>query len=255
MNGDGCNDFRESAGAHGASPEIETPNGTGAASSNSAHGQRAGERRGMARRPFLIAGASAMAFGASALSYRRIIGANDRIYLGLVGAGRRGRELASVVAGIKDEYNVEMAAICDLWKVNRELGVETARQVYARPPLASTDIEDLAASSEIDAVIIATADFQHAPMIKLFAEAGKDIYSEKPMATEIEDARAARNAVRSRDLVVQMGTQHRSEAYQNAVKETIRRGDLGEVSKVEIVWNYHGPRWRGRPEVNEIREE
>ena len=54
---------------------------------------------------------------------------------------------------------------------------------------------------------------------------------------------------------MQVGTQHRSEPYQIAVRDLIRTGVLGDVSKYEIVWNYHGPRWRGRPEVKQIREE
>jgi len=71
----------------------------------------------------------------------------------------------------------------------------------------------------------------------------------------LEEAKAARDAVRSRKLVVQIGTQHRSEPYQIAARELVAKGELGQVSKVEIVWNYHGPRWRGRPEVKQIREE
>jgi len=61
--------------------------------------------------------------------------------------------------------------------------------------------------------------------------------------------------VAARNLIVQIGTQHRSEPYQIAVRDLIRSGVLGEVSKYEIEWNYHGPRWRGRPEVKMIREQ
>jgi predicted dehydrogenase len=208
---------------------------------------------GIGRRSFLIAGAAVI--GTSALSYGRIIGSNERISIGLVGAGRRGRELASVAAGLKASYNAEMTAICDLWKVNRERATQTANQVYGRPPRSLTQMEDLLGLQDVDAVIIATADHQHAPMLKLVAEAGKDAYCEKPMANVLEEAKAARDAVRSRSLIVQIGTQHRSEPYQNAAKELVRRGELGDVSKVEMVWNYHGPRWRGREEVSQIREE
>jgi len=70
------------------------------------------------RRTFLKAGA--VAIGTSAVSYSRIIGANDRISLGLTGMGRRGQEVASVVAGLKHSHNVEVTAVCDLWSVNRE---------------------------------------------------------------------------------------------------------------------------------------
>jgi predicted dehydrogenase len=204
------------------------------------------------RRSFLIAGA---AIGTSALSYGRIIGANDRISLGHIGVGRRGRELASVVADQKRSHNVEMTAVCDLWSVNRDRAAKAAEQAYGREPRSFTYFEDLLAQKDVDAVIISTADFQHAPMLKLVAEAGKDAYCEKPMANVLEEAKAARDAVRSRNLVVQIGTQHRSEPYQIAAKESIAGGALGDVSKVEIVWNYRGPRWRGRHEVSQIREQ
>ncbi len=65
----------------------------------------------MSRRSLLLAGAAAL--GTPALSYGRIMGANDRILLGHVGVGNRGRELASVAASLKDSHNVEMAAVCD----------------------------------------------------------------------------------------------------------------------------------------------
>ena len=204
------------------------------------------------RRSFVIAGAAAI--GTSALSYSRIAGANDRISLGHIGVGNRGRELASVVADLRRSHKVEMTAVCDLWKVNRERAAKTAEHVYERAPRSFPYLEDLLACKDVDALIISTPDFQHAPMLKLAAEAGKDAYCEKPMANVLEEAKAARDAVRSRKLVVQIGTQHRSEPYQIAAKESIAGGALGDVSKVEIVWNYHGPRWRGRPEVKQIRE-
>jgi len=235
---------------------ISTPRHPGsgdlcAAPAEGAHDNDHGE--GMERRSFLLAGAAAI--GTSALSYGRIIGANDRISLGHVGVGRRGRELASVVASLKNSHNLEMTGVCDLWKVNRERAANAAAQVYGRAPRSFPYIEDLVALQDLDAVIISTADFQHAPMLRVVAEAGKDAYCEKPMANVLEEAKASRDAVRSRGLVVQIGTQHRSEPYQIAARESIARGTLGDVSKVEIVWNYHGPRWRGRPEVDQIREE
>jgi predicted dehydrogenase len=172
-----------------------------------------------------------------------------------VGIGARGRELASVVAGLKDRHNVEMTAVCDLWSVNRERAVKAAASAYGREPRSFQYMEDLLAPRDVDAVIISTADFQHAPLLRLAAEASKDAYCEKPMGNVLEETKAARDAVRTRNLIVQIGTQHRSEAYQNAARERVVAGTLGEVSKVEFVWNYHGPRWRGRPEVKQIREE
>jgi predicted dehydrogenase len=191
----------------------------------------------------------------SAFSYARIPGANDRISVGHIGIGNRGRELASVLAELKTRHNVEMTAVCDLWKVNRDRATKTAAAEYGRGPRSFQYVEDLLSLKDVDAVIVSTADFQHAPHLRMAAEAGKDAYVEKPMGNVLEEAKAARDAVRQRKLVVQVGTQHRSEPYQSAAKECITRGELGQVSKVEIVWNYNGPRWRGRPEVKQIHEE
>jgi predicted dehydrogenase len=86
-------------------------------------------------------------------------------------------------------------------------------------------------------------------------EAEKDAYVEKPMGNVLEEVKTARDAVAKSGQIVQVGTQHRSEPYPKAAYELIQTGVLGDVSKVEIVWNYHGPRWRGRPETKLIREQ
>jgi predicted dehydrogenase len=205
------------------------------------------------RRNFLTGTSSLL--GTTAISYGRIAGANNRISLGHIGVGRRGRELASVAAGLKDSHKVEMTAVCDLWKVNRERAAKDSTDAYSRAPRSFQYHEELLALKDVDAVIISTADFQHAPLLRQTAEAGKDAYCEKPMANVLDEAKAARDAVRARNLIVQIGTQHRSEPYQIAAKQCIATGALGQISKVEIVWNYRGPRWRGRSEVKQIREE
>jgi predicted dehydrogenase len=210
------------------------------------------------RRTFLnrTAGAvTATVLSSSAFSYSRIKGANDRILLGHVGIGDRGSELEWIVSQLKDKHNVELAAVCDLWKANRDKAAARAEKVYGRAPRSFQYMEQLLAQKDIDAVIISTADFQHAPHLRMVAEAGKDAYCEKPMANNLEEAKAARDAVLARHLIVQIGSQHRSEPYQIATKRLIDTGALGDVSKIEIVWNYHGPRWRGRPEVAQIRED
>ena len=79
-----------------------------------------------------------------------------------------------------------------------------------------------------DAVLIATGDLQHAPILKLVAEAGKDAYCEKPMANDLDEAKAAHDAVLAKNLMVQIGTQHRSEPYQIAVR------DLSRMRRAEI---------------------
>ncbi|MBZ5669378.1 MAG: Gfo/Idh/MocA family oxidoreductase [Acidobacteriia bacterium] len=210
------------------------------------------------RRSFLNCSARALgaaSVASAAVSYSRILGANDRISLGHIGIGNRGSELDDIVAQLKDKHNVEMTAVCDLWKVNREKAAARAEKTYGRAPRSFQYLEDLLALKDVDAVLISTPEHSHSPVLKLTAESGKDAYVEKPMGNVLEEAKAARDAVLARKLIVQVGTQHRSELYPRAAHDLVRKGVLGEVSKVEIEWNFHGPRWRGRPEVKLIREE
>src|SRR5580704_2032523 len=211
------------------------------------------------RRNFVGQASSLVGLGAAiqstALSYSRIIGANDRISVGHIGIGNRGSELAGMAAKLKDKYNFELTAVCDLWSVNRDRAADRGEKNYGRRPRTFQYMEKMLELHDVDAVFISTADFQHAPHLKTVLEAGKDVYCEKPMATDLADAKAARDAFLKTDRIVQIGSQHRSEPYQRETKKVIDSGALGEITKIELVWNYHGPRWRGRDEVKQIREQ
>lgn len=214
--------------------------------------------RKLDRRSFLGAAGAVVAgsaLTASAKSYARILGANDRIALGHIGVGNRGTELHAMVSRLKDKHNVETVAVCDLWKDNRERAAAATERFYGRAPRAFQYLEDLLALKDVDAVVIATPEHSHSPVLKAAADAGKHAYCEKPMGNVLAEVKAARDAVKAQNLVVQIGTQHRSEPYQRAAREVLRSGVLGDVSKYEIVWNYNGPRWRGRPQVKQIREQ
>jgi predicted dehydrogenase len=212
----------------------------------------------MDRKAFLTKSAVLLAGGAalanSALSYSRIAGANDRISLCHIGNGSRGEELDVIASQLKTSHNVEMTTVCDLWRVNREKAIATNAKYYGRTPRGFQYFEDVLALKDVDAVIISTPEHSHSPILKMAVEAGKDAYVEKPMGNVLAEAKAARDAVTKSGRIVQVGTQHRSEPYPRAAYELIQTGVLGDVSKVEIVWNYHGPRWRGRPESKLIRE-
>jgi predicted dehydrogenase len=201
----------------------------------------------------MAAGAAAMR--TNALSYSRIAGSNDRISLGHIGVGNRGTELDWIASRLKDQQRVEMTAVCDLWTLNCEKAVANNTKYYGRAPRAFKYPEELLALKDVDSVLISTPEHSHSPLLKMTADAGKDAYCEKPMGNELEEAKAARDAVLRGNRIAQIGTQHRSEPYPQAAHDLIQTGVLGEVSKVEVVWNYHGPRWRGRPEVKRIREQ
>lgn len=213
----------------------------------------------LSRRDFLEKSAAAIAgsmmLPRTARSYENVVGANDRISLGHIGIGNRGRDLDEIASKLKSSHNVEMTAVCDLWKVNREKAVSTNTGYYGRSPRAVQHVEELLSMKDLDGVLISTPEHSHSPILKMTAEAGRDAYVEKPMGNVLSEAKVARDAVLQAKTIVQVGTQHRSEPYQIAAHDVARSGSLGDISKVEIVWNYHGPRWRGRPEVKLIREE
>src|SRR5215475_8833495 len=150
------------------------------------------------RREFLERSAAVLAAGAvtgTALSYSRIPGANDRISLAHVGIGNRGRDLDLIASKLKSSHNVEMTAVCDLWKVNREKTVATNTGYYGRAPRAAQNIDELLGLKDVDAVLISTPEHAHSPILKMVAEAGKDGYCEKPMGNVLEEVKAARDAV------------------------------------------------------------
>ncbi|HUE43277.1 MAG TPA: Gfo/Idh/MocA family oxidoreductase [Candidatus Sulfotelmatobacter sp.] len=211
-------------------------------------------RREFLQKSALLATATA-AVSSSALSYSRIAGSNDRISLGHIGIGNRGSELDRMVAQLSQSKNVQMTAVCDLWTVNRERAVAANQKAYGTAPRALLVPEKLLEIQELDAVIISTPEHSHSPLLKMAIDAGKDVYSEKPMGNVLSEVKAARDAAVKSRQIVQIGTQHRSEPYQLATREFIRTGALGDVTKYEIEWNYHGPRWRGRPEVQQIHEQ
>jgi predicted dehydrogenase len=167
------------------------------------------------RREFLQKGAAvaagSTALNTTALSYSRIAGANERISLGHIGIGNRGGELDGIVALLKDTKNVEVSAVCDLWTHNLERAVAANQKYYGKAPRALKHPQELLALKDVDAVMISTPEHSHSPILKLTAEAGKDAYCEKPMGNVLEEVRAARDAVLARNLITQIGTQHRNE--------------------------------------------
>src|SRR6202140_3403131 len=206
----------------------------------------------LGKAPAVIAGS--VVLPSPALSYGNIVGANERISLGHIGIGSRGGDLDLIASKLKDSHRVEMIAVCDLWKVNREKAAATNAGYYGRAPRAVQHLEELLAIKDVDGLLSSTPEHSHSPILKMAAEAGKDAYVEKPMGNVLTEAKAAREAVLRAKTIVQVGTQHRSEPYPGAAQKVARSGALGQVSKVEVVWNYHGPRGRGGPDVRPFRE-
>jgi len=131
----------------------------------------------MDRRAFLNKSAALVAGGAtlgsSAASYARIMGANERISLGHIGIGSRGKELDKIAALLHKDYNAEMTGVCDLWSVNRGAARAANAEHYGRAPRTYGTPEDILGQKDIDAIFISTPEHSHSPLLKLVAEAGK----------------------------------------------------------------------------------
>ena len=143
----------------------------------------------------------------------------------------------------KDE-NVELAAVCDIWNQARAKGADRLREWTGQTPITCQTVGELVARDDIDAVVIATADFQHAHHGKLVIEAGKHAYIEKPFGCDFDQIRSARKVIEKSDRVVQIGTQRRSHGVPWAAREFVRTGGLGKVSYVEISQPLFQQRWR-----------
>ncbi len=207
-----------------------------------------GEKEGIDRRTFLRGtGSMLVAGGVDASSYARILGANDRIRLGQLGCGDRSQGHVHMVQLAAKQTRVETVAVCDLWSMARERRAAQVKEVFGIEPRSYQYSEEMLARDDIDGVMIATGDFQHAKLCTAVVQAGKDCYVEKPFANVLTEAKEARAAVKASKQVVQMGTQHRSQPYPLAVRDIIRSGKIGKIVHIEQEWNVNEERWRFVP--------
>jgi len=209
------------------------------------------------RRTFLKFTGAGLALNSSAASYARILGANDRVRVGLCGFSERFRDaLLPAYHQHAAELNFEFAGLSDIWKMRREEGVAHVKKVTGNDVTPARNNTELLGRKDIDAVFVATSDFQHAQHGVAAVRAGKDAYIEKPLANTMSDAKDIRAAVKETGRIVQIGTQRRSaENYQRA-KEFIGSGEFGDIVAVEMTWDVNQPgRWRRPSLVEKLREE
>ena len=206
-------------------------------------------KRQIRRREFLKVAAAAAA-SMPAARYAKILGANDRVRVGIVGFSDRFRQAHLPAYGkLGKELNFEIVAVSDIWSRRRDEGLAEIEKVMGTKPRPFRNNEEMYAARATDAVVISTADFQHAYHGVEAMHAGQDAYIEKPLAHRIEDATAIRDAVRQSDRVVQIGTQRRSAANYQMANEYIRSGKFGDIVMAEMTWNVNQPgRWR-RPQL------
>jgi predicted dehydrogenase len=215
----------------------------------------------MPRREFLktaAGGVAGMALsGLPAASYARILGANERVRVGVVGFSDRFRQaLLPAFGKVGKELGFEIVAVSDIWSRRRDEGVAEIERVTGARPRPFRNNEEMYEARATDAVMISTADFQHAYHGVEAMRAGQDAYIEKPLAHTMADAIAIRDAVKQSDRIVQIGTQRRSAANYRMANEYLRSGKFGEIVMAEMTWNVNQPgRWRRPQLVAALKEE
>jgi predicted dehydrogenase len=192
----------------------------------------------------------------SAQSYKRIIGANDRVRVGVVGFSDRHR--SSHLPSFMNHYkalNFDVVAVSDIWNRRREEGAAIWKEKMGHDDISCRNNEEMYEKKLIDAVFISTADFQHANHAIEAVKVGCDAYCEKPFAETMEDNRNALKAIKATDRIVQIGSQRRSGVNYHAAADFIQSGKFGPITMVELTWNVNQPgRWR-RPELLPLLKE
>ncbi|HUQ91044.1 MAG TPA: Gfo/Idh/MocA family oxidoreductase [Bryobacteraceae bacterium] len=172
----------------------------------------------------------------------RVIGANDKINIGLIGAGGRGTYVASEFAklGAKDG-SCQIVAVCDVYEKRKRANAERHNVK------GYLDYREVINRDDVDAVIIATPDHWHAPIAIAAMDKGKDVYLEKPMCHTIEQAHQLVNTVRETKRVLQVGSQTTSGDQWAQAKKAIADGMVGKMimsqgsyhrNSIEGEWNW-----------------
>jgi predicted dehydrogenase len=176
----------------------------------------------------------------TAASYSRVMGANDKISLGVIGCGGRG---LGVMGIFQKNPAIQVRAVCDVYGVQ----IDKARQ--RAPDAASfTDHRKLLEAQNVDAVLIGTPDHWHAPIAIDALNAGKDVYIEKPLTLTIEEGPRIVKAARVNNRVCQVGMQQRSGPhYIQARDEYVRAGKLGKITLARTWWHGNGAHLRKAP--------
>jgi predicted dehydrogenase len=194
----------------------------------------------MNRRNFLQSSA-ALATTAAIPSFARAsvtksVSANDTINAALIGCGGMG---AYDLGDMLKHKEVRCVAICDVDQNSLNSTAKDIVKEHGKKPDLYGDYRKLLDRKDIDVVIIGTPDHQHCPIFLAACQAGKDIYTEKPIANSIAECDAMVAAAQQYKRVVQVGQQQRSGKHWHQMVEYLRTGALGKIGRVHIWANFN----------------
>ena len=193
------------------------------------------------RRAFVSGSVASMV--ASASSRDRILGANNRLRIGIIGCGglARGAHIPALL-GMKDSDQVEIVSVCDVYQKHLDAGVQLTQ---AKP---FTDYRALLDQKDIDYVTIVTPEHWHAQMTLDAADAGKHIYCEKPMTWSIDQAKKVVKKIQQTGVKMQVGVQGMSDDSYETAQKYIKQGAIGKVVQAQIDYsrNHRDDFWVGK---------
>jgi predicted dehydrogenase len=190
----------------------------------------------MNRRNFVQVTAASM----SAASYMRVMGANEKVNLGLIGAGGRGK---GVMGTFQKTDQVNVTAICDIYAARVDEGLSKAPGAKG-----FSEHRKLLESKDVDAVLIATPDHWHTGTAIDALNAGKDVYVEKPLTLKIEEGPRIVRAARVNNRICQVGMQQRSgQHYLQAKEAYMKTGKLGKITLARTWWHGNGAHLQKAP--------
>ena len=193
----------------------------------------------MMTRRQLAAGAGALL--AANIFPRLARGANDRIAVGFIGIGTRGGD--GLLPDFLSHPDCQIAAVCDTFRDRRERRARQIDDAYAKRTNSGSyksaamyaDFREMLQRKDLDAIVIATPDHWHVPLLAAAVRAGKDVYVEKPLSPSIEQNFAARKVIRETGRVFQYGTQQRGAPHVRLGCELVRGGRIGKLTAVDVV--------------------
>ncbi len=194
----------------------------------------------LTRRDFVRLGAGAVAAGSVARNVAileardpgvpRQAAASDTVRFGVIGTGTEGCDLLRASRRVR---GIECVAAADLYDTRQE----SARELVGAALFTTRDYRRILDRKDIDAVIVATPDHWHRRLVVEAAQAGKDVYCEKPMSHTVEDGFAMIDAVQKNKRICQIGSQRVSSILYAKAKEIWDSGKLGDVDTIEAAWD------------------
>lgn len=204
------------------------------------------ERRAFIKKSGIAA--AGIALGASPLSaasYRRVMGSNGRINIGIAGCYRRAAGLRNSFGALSDRIHIRY--VCDVVKERRDRYAESLNELIGYKPEAINDLREILADPDVDAFFNLTPDHWHAPGTWMALEAGKHVYVEKPLTHNPREGELLVKYQKKYNRVVQMGNQQRSQHTARKIIREIHEGIIGKPYKVLAHYsNQRGDIGKGR---------